>query len=499
MAPAPLTHDLPRTLGELRRSRFPEERLAHRSVKDEIRENLICRLQRKESLFSGVVGYEETVAPQVVNAILSRHNFILLGLRGQAKTKLIRLLTTLLDDYLPFIEGSEIRDNPYRPLSKYGRDRVAELGDATPIDYLHRDERYVEKLATPDVTIADMIGDIDPIKAARRGHNISDEMTIHYGLLPRANRGIFAINELPDLAGKIQVGLFNIMQEGDVQIKGYPVRLPLDILLVFTANPEDYTARGKIITPLKDRIGSEIRTHYPLTVEHGIAITEQEAWTARHSPVKVEVPPFIREVIENIAFLAREDKRVDKRSGVSQRLPITALENVTSNAERRALRAGETEAAARILDVYAALPSITGKLELEYEGELKGGDAVAREVIRTAVGKVYSSYFEGANMSQIIQWFDLGGSVRLDENLPAAEVIPHLNGIQGLLEKTGQLGLGSNESDALRVAAAEFVLEGLYAHRRITRSEEREFTAGERKRDAQPQEEGGRRSRRQYQ
>ena len=326
MAVAPIPQDLPRTLGELRRSRFSEERLAQRSIKDEVRENLICRLQRKEPLFPGVIGFEETVAPQVINAILSRHNFILLGLRGQAKTKLIRLLTTLLDEHLPFIEGSEIRDNPYRPLSKFGRDRVAEMGEDTPIDYLSRDERYVEKLATPDVTIADMIGDIDPIKAARRGHNISDELTIHYGLLPRANRGIFAVNELPDLAGKIQVGLFNIMQEGDVQIKGYPVRLPLDVLLVFTANPEDYTARGKIITPLKDRIGSEIRTHYPLTLPHGMAITEQEAWVARRSPVRVEVPQFIREVIENIAFLAREDKRVDKRSGVSQRLPITVLE-----------------------------------------------------------------------------------------------------------------------------------------------------------------------------
>jgi len=300
---------------------------------------------------------------------------------------------------------------------------------------------------------------------------------------------------LPDLAGKIQVGLFNIMQEGDVQIRGYPVRLPLDVLLVFTANPEDYTARGKIITPLKDRIGSEIRTHYPLTVQHGITITEQEAWTQRRSPVKVDVPSFIREIIENIAFLAREDKRVDKRSGVSQRLPITVLENVASNAERRALRSGETEASARILDIYAALPSMTGKLELEYEGELKGGETVAREVIRTAVGKVYSSYFEGANMSQVIQWFDMGGSVRLDENLPAAEVIQQLNGIQGLLEKTGQLGLGSNETDALRVSAAEFVLEGLYAHRRISRSEEREFTAGERKRETQNQEEA-RKSRR---
>ena len=498
MASVPFPQELPRTLGALRRSRYSEDRLADRSVKNEIRENLICRLQRKEPLFPGVVGYEDTVAPQVVNAILSRHNFILLGLRGQAKTKLIRLLTNLLDEYLTFIEGSEIRDSPYRPLSKYGREKVAEMGDDTPIDYLHREERYVEKLATPDVTIADMIGDIDPIKAARRGHNISDELTVHYGLLPRANRGIFAINELPDLAGKIQVGLFNIMQEGDVQIKGYPVRLPLDVLLVFTANPEDYTARGKIITPLKDRIGSEVRTHYPMTLQQGMEITEQEAWITRRSPVSVEVPQFIREVIENIAFLAREDKRVDKRSGVSQRLPISVLENVTSNAERRALRAGETEAAARVLDIYAALPSITGKLELEYEGELKGGDTIAREVIRMAVGKVYSSYFEGANMSQIIQYFELGGSVRVDESLPSADIVARLNSIQGLLERTGQLGLGSNETDALRVAAAEFVLEGLYAHRRLTRSEQREFTAGERKRESNPQEDA-RKSRRQYQ
>jgi len=498
MAAQTVPQDLPRTLGELRRSRFAEAHISQRTVKDEIRDNLICRLRKKEPLFPGVIGFEETVAPQVVNAILSRHNFILLGLRGQAKTKLIRLLTHLLDEYLPFIAGSEVRDNPFAPLSKFGRELVAELGDETPIDYLAREERYVEKLATPDVTIADMIGDIDPIKAARRGHNIGDELTIHYGLLPRANRGIFAINELPDLAGKIQVGLFNVMQEGDVQIKGYPVRLPLDVLLVFTANPEDYTARGKIITPLKDRIGSEIRTHYPLTIEHGITITEQEAWTMRRSPVQVEVPPFIREVIESIAFLAREDKRVDKRSGVSQRLPITVLENVTSNAERRALRSGETEACARVLDIYAALPSITGKLELEYEGELKGGETIAREVIRTAIGKIYSSYFEGANVSQVIQWFDMGGSVRLDESLPAAEIIPQLNGIQGLLEKTGKLGLEANETDALRVAAAEFILEGLHAHRRISRSEEREFSAGERKRET-PLAEEARKSRRQYQ
>jgi magnesium chelatase subunit I len=488
---------LPKTLGELRQHpSFPESRL-RRNVKDELRSNLICRLQRKEPLFPGIIGYEETVAPQIINAILSRHNFILLGLRGQAKTKLIRLLVSLLDEYLPFVDGSEIRDNPYAPISKYARERIAELGDDTPIDYLRRDERYVEKLATPDVTIADMIGDIDPIKAARRGHNISDELTIHYGLLPRANRGIFAVNELPDLAGKIQVGLFNIMQEGDVQIKGYPVRLPLDVMLVFTANPEDYTARGKIITPLKDRIGSEIRTHYPITVEHGIAITEQESWTERQSPVGIQVPGFMREIIEQVAFMARDDKRVDKRSGVSQRLPITVLENVVSNAERRALRASDTEAVPRIVDLYSALPSITGKLELEYEGELKGGDVIARELIRSAVAKVYSKYFEGVNVSAIIQWFDIGGTLRLDESIASADMVRELTGIGGLMEKTGILGLGVNETDALRASAAEFILEGLYAHRRISRTEEREFSAGERRRESTEDQQQKRNVRRQ--
>ncbi|MGA2183460.1 MAG: magnesium chelatase [Bryobacteraceae bacterium] len=472
----------PQTLGALRASRFSEDRIATRTVKDELRQNLICKLQRKEPLFPGIVGFEETVVPHIVNALLSRHNFILLGLRGQAKTRIIRLLATLLDEKLPYIAGCEIRDNPYRPLCRQCRNLVEEKGDDTPIAWLTRAHRYVEKLATPDVTIADMIGDIDPIKAARRGRDISDELTVHYGLLPRANRGIFAINELPDLAGKIQVGLFNIMQEGDVQIKGYPVRLPLDVMLVFTANPEDYTARGKIITPLKDRIGSEIRTHYPLTVEQGMAITGQEAWTGRPSPARAQVPAYISEVVEQLAFLAREDKRVDKRSGVSQRLPISALENVISNAERRALHAGEDIAVPRVMDIYAALPSVTGKLELEYEGELKGGDAVARELIRAAVGKVYSSYFEGVNVSTVVQWFEMGGSLRLDESLDSPAMVRELGKIQGLMEKTGALGLGSNEPDAVRVSAAEFLLEGLYAHRRISRNEERGFVAEERRR-----------------
>jgi magnesium chelatase subunit I len=441
-------------------------------------------------MFPGILGYEDTVVPQVINAILSRHNFILLGLRGQAKTRLIRLLTSLLDEVVPYVEGCEIHDNPYRPICRRCRDLIAVEGDETPIGWLEREQRYVEKLATPDVTIADMIGDIDPIKAARRGQDISDELTVHYGLLPRANRGIFAINELPDLAGKIQVGLFNIMQEGDVQIKGYPVRLPLDLMLVFTANPEDYTARGKIITPLKDRIGSEIRTHYPATLEQGIAITGQEAWLERSSSLELRVPDYIRQVIEQLAFLAREDKRVDKRSGVSQRLPISALENVVSNAERRALKSRERLAVPRIVDVYSALPSITGKLELEYEGELKGGDTVARELIRTAVGKIYDQHFEGANMSQIIQWFDLGGTLKLDENVDSATMVKQFSGIQGLMEKTKTLGLTANEPDAARASAAEFILEGLHAHRRISRSEERGYAAEEKRRE--PREEGGR-------
>jgi magnesium chelatase subunit I len=491
---------LPQNLGELKSSLWGAPERQGRSVKDEIRANLMARMRevgdRPSELFPGVVGYEDTVVPQVVNALLSRHNFILLGLRGQAKTRLIRMLTGLLDEQIPFLTGTEIRDNPFHPLSKTGRRIVAEMGDKAAISWLDRSHRYVEKLATPDVTIADMIGDIDPIKAAKRGVDIADEENIHYGLLPRANRGIFAVNELPDLAGKIQVGLFNILQEGDVQIKGYPVRLELDVMLVFTANPEDYTARGKIITPLKDRIGSEIRTHYPLTLDRGVEITAQEAWVKRPAAeMPVDLPDYIREIVEQIAFLARQDKRIDQRSGVSQRLPISVLENVVSNAERRALMAGDDAGAPRILDLYAALPSITGKLELEYEGELKGSESIARDLIRQAVALTYTRLMEGENVKQLIQWFDLGGSLHLPEIASSADLVKELSRIPGLMEKTARLGLGVHESDARRASAAEFILEGLYSQRRISRNEEQAFVGSERRREANPEgeEEGGRR------
>ena len=475
------------TLGELRESPFSEQRLASRRVKDELRENLMTRLREGCPIFPGIVGYDDTVVPQIVNAVLSRHNFILLGLRGQAKSRILRALTGLLDPEMPYIAGCEIHDNPYKPICRRCRELVAREEEATPIAWLTPEQRYVEKLATPDVTIADLIGDIDPIKAARGGHELSSEFNVHYGLLPRANRCIFAINELPDLAGKIQVGLFNIMQEGDVQIKGYPIRLPLDIAIVFSANPEDYTARGKIITPLKDRIGSEIRTHYPATVEEGIAITAQEAWIQREG-VRLHVPKYVQEVIERIAFIAREDKKIDKRSGVSQRLPISALENVISNAERRALTHQETVIVPRISDIYAALPAITGKLELEYEGEMKGADFVSRELIRGAIAKAFDGYFKNSEMQQIVQWFDLGGEVQLADSAGAGEALTLLRGIQGLMDKIVKVNVGPKDTAEKQVSAAEFILEGLYAHKRIGRNEERVFKAGEKKQERNERE-----------
>src|SRR5580704_1164122 len=487
---------LPKSLGELRRSQWSEERIARRTVRQELRENLMCKMEKGEALFSGVHGYDDTVLPQIINAILSRHHFILLGLRGQAKSRILRGLVGFMDPHIPVVEGCEIHDNPYAPLCRVCRERIAAEGDATPIAWLPRDQRYVEKLATPDVTIADMIGDVDPIKAARGGRNLSDELTIHYGLLPRANRGIFAINELPDLSGKIQVGLFNIMQEGDIQIKGYPVRLPLDVLLVFTANPEDYTARGKIVTPLKDRVGAEIRTHYPATVEEGMAITAQEAWVERHGR-KTIVPKYLSEVVEQIAFLAREDKRIDKRSGVSQRLPIACLETVVSNSEQRAVRNGEDPAVARVSDVYSALPALTGKLELEYEGELKGAETIARDIVRGAVGRVFSRHMKDADFQNVIKWFEMGGELKVSDAASAEEVVRQLRKIQGLLENIDRVGVNGKDGAGLVAAAGEFILEGLWAHKRVSRSEERGFFA-ERPKAPEPREPQNRPPRRQF-
>jgi magnesium chelatase subunit I len=488
----------PSTLGELKTFPGYEPGIARRTVKDELRANILRKLESGEPLFPGIHGYEETVLPQIANALLARHNFILLGLRGQAKSRILRGLINFLDTEMPYITGCEIHDNPYAPLCKACRDLVLEKGDATPISWLGRDARFIEKLATPDVTIADILGDVDPIKAARSGRALGDELTIHYGLLPRANRGIFAVNELPDLAGKIQVGLFNIMQEGDIQIKGYPVRMPLDVLLVFTANPDDYTARGKIITPLKDRIGSEIRTHYPATVEEGVSITRQEAWVARDGGASnVDVPDYLREVVELVAFLARDDKRIDKRSGVSQRLPIAALESVVSNAEQRAVCNREARSSARIADVYAALPAITGKMELEYEGELRGAENIARELIRNAVGKVFTTRMEGANLQPIVQWFELGGELKVPENAPAADALVQLKKIQGLMDNVERMGVDGRSGPAGMAAAAEFILEGLWAHKRISRNEERGFHA-ERPKAPDPREQQQRPPRRQF-
>jgi magnesium chelatase subunit I len=470
---------LPGTLGGLRQT-IAAGHPRHPSVRDEVRANLVRRLRAGDTLFPGVVGYDDTVIPQLVNALLSRHNFILLGLRGQAKTRLLRSLTSLLDAAVPVVAGCEIHDDPLAPLCASCRRRAAEAGDDLPVEWLPPDARYVEKLATPDVTVADLIGDIDPIKAARRGLELGDEETMHYGLLPRANRGIFAINELPDLAGKIQVGLFNILQEGDVQLKGYPVRLRLDVLMAFTANPEDYTARGKIITPLKDRIGSEIRTHYAASRHTGMAITAQEAWLNRQGETgAIEIPRWVREVVEEVAFQARADRRIDKRSGVSQRLPISVIENVASNAERRALVTGEAPAAARLADVYGALPAITGKFELEYEGELRGADAIATELIRGAIANVFLGSLDGLDTERTVDWFDAGGTLPMEDLTRADDLLARAAQIPGLLESARYFGVDDTAPAPLRASAVEFVLEGLAATKRIGRSDERGYQAAE--------------------
>ncbi|MBW8058379.1 MAG: magnesium chelatase [candidate division NC10 bacterium] len=485
----------PATLGALRQSHLTEARCAKRTVKEEMRENLLGMLKARKPLFPGIVGYKETVIPQIVNAILSRHHMILLGLRGQAKSRILRGLTAFLDEEIPTIEGCEIHDNPYAPLCAACQQKLAAMGDDTPITFIPRDHRYVEKLATPDVTVADLIGDIDPIRAARAGLDLSSPLTIHFGLLPRANRGIFAINELPDLAAKVQVALFNIMQEGDVQIKGYPVRLPLDVCLVFAANPEDYTARGKIITPLRDRVGSEIRTHYPLTIEDGVAITAQEAWLGRDED-KLYIPPFLFEIVERIAFLARESKYIDKRSGVSQRLPITCIENVVSNAERRALLNREKRIVPRPADIYAALPAITGKLELEYEGELRGADTIARGLVREAIGHAFTARMSLADCLPIVEWFNQGGEIQIADSMASEEVLRTLLKVSPLLLAAKQLKLG--EQPETLVSGCDFILEGLHALQKINRSEERGYFVERRVTEAPPAEREADQRRRYY-
>ena len=457
---------LPPTLGQLKAAGYRP-----RTVRDELRANLIRKLEAGETLFPGVHGYEDTVIPQLANAILARHDFILLGLRGQAKSRILRQLADLLDRHMPIIAGSEVNDDPLAPISKFGRQMIAEHGDDTPLEWLERDQRYLEKLATPDVTIADMIGDLDPIKAARGGYLLSDELTIHYGILPRANRGIFAMNELPDLSPRIQVGLFNILEEGDVQIKGYPVRMKLDVVIAFTANPEDYTARGKIITPLKDRISAEVRTHYPKVLDTGVQITAQEAWVDREDCRPVTIPDFVREVAERVAFLGRMEKRIDQRSGVSQRLPIAVIETVVSSAERRAIRQKEDAVIPRIGDIYASLPAITGKLELEYEGELHGAARIGRELVSAAAGATFDARAGGADLDSVVDYFEGGGVMQVSEDAAATACVQGFGQVPGLLEATEMVGLAPAESeDGLKAAACELVLEGLVANRRISRT-----------------------------
>jgi magnesium chelatase subunit I len=455
----------PATLGALKASGYRS-----RSVKAEMRENLIARLRSGEPLFPGIVGYDDTVMPSLVNAVLARQNFILLGLRGQAKSRILRQLATLLDEAIPVLAGSEVNDDPLRPISRHGRLLVEEHGDEAPVEWVERDRRYVEKLATPDVTVADLIGDMDPIRAARGGHLLSDELTINFGLLPRANRGIFALNELPDLAGKVQVGLFNVLQEGDIQIKGFPVRLPLDVMLVFSANPEDYTARGKIITPLKDRIGAEILTHYPRTVDEGVEITRQEAAIERDGST-VDVPPFVSELVERVAFLAREDKRIDRRSGVSQRMPISVMETAVSNAERRAILAGEPRVVPRVADVYAALPAITGKMELEYEGELQGSETIARDLIAAAAREIFDRVWDVEQLESVIDYFERGGVLQVSDSASAEACWQGLSAVPGLGEALSDAGMVRPGDAPQTVAAAELLLEGLAAHRRISRAD----------------------------
>lgn len=424
------------TLGTLKESGWTSL-----SVKDEIRKNLISKVRTGAPLFEGILGYEKTVLPQIQHAILSRHDLILLGLRGQAKTRILRSLVNFLDEYMPIVAGSEINDDPLQPLSKYAIDLIDEHGDDTPVEWVHRSHRYGEKLATPDTTVADLIGDIDPIKAATHKLNLADENAINFGLIPRTNRGIFVINELPDLQPRIQVALLNIMQERDIQIRGFNVRIPLDISMAFSANPEDYTNRGNIITPLKDRIDAQIITHYPKELEVGIEITKQEAWDDRQESTTIHIPHVYREIIERAAFEARESEYVDQKSGVSTRMTITAMEQILSSAERRALVNNEETTSLRIADIFHMVPALTGKLELVYEGEQEGAISVAKHIIGKAISNTFNKYFpdpqsrneqEKTKYSSITDWFTKGNEVNLPDILSFKEYKAQLDKVDGL-------------------------------------------------------------------
>jgi magnesium chelatase subunit I len=476
----------PRTLRELKASGYRP-----RSVKDELRSNLIARLRGKGPLFPGIVGYEHTVEPQIVNAILSRHDFILLGLRGQAKTRILRSLVQFLDEWIPAIEGCPLHSDPFHPLTHHARLLSEARGDDMPIEWIGREARYQEKLATPDVTIADLIGDIDPIKAATLRLDYSDERVIHYGIIPRTNRGIFAINELPDLQPRIQVGLLNILEEKDFQIRGFPVRMPLDVMVVFSANPEDYTNRGNIITPLRDRINSQITTHYPAAREQGMAITAQESWLQRDSGIEVVVPPFMRELVEEVAVQARKSEYVDQNSGVSARLPIALIENLVSNAERRGLLTGEPKVITRICDLQQAVSAVSGKVELVLEGEQEGALNVARALLGRGVKALFAERFpdaykpkrsrrsgtapapsEGEELASseyrpLLEWFAAGNHIAISDDMPQAEYAKHLGAVKGLERLVAKhLEPASAEEAAVGM---ELVLEGLHQNSILSR------------------------------
>jgi magnesium chelatase subunit I len=466
-----------KTLGELKKSGYRS-----RSIKDEIRDNLIERLKINQSSFDGIIGYEETVIPDVERALLSRHNILFLGLRGQAKTRMARQMTGLLNEWMPVIAGSEINDDPLSPISRYSKELIRENGDNTPIEWIHRSQRYGEKLATPDVSVADLIGDIDPIKAANLKLSFSDEMVIHYGIIPRSNRCIFVINEIPDLQARIQVALFNILEEGDVQIRGFKLRIPLDILFVFTANPEDYTNRGSIVTPLKDRIQSQILTHYPKSIETALTITEQEAFIHEHQRSRVRISDLVKRLIEQISFEARSSEYVDKKSGVSARLSISAMENAFSAAERRSIINREKETQVWISDLVGIIPSITGKIELVYEGEQEGPFQVAMNLVEKAIRSQFVIYFPNPDAMKkkrstqqafenpyrsIQSWFDKGNSLNLVFNLSDEEKIRELYKVDGLHALVKKQFKHTNEKETALMM--EFVLHGLSAYSVISK------------------------------